>query len=241
MGEASGARRTQAERRAASEEAVLRAAAELIAERGIERASLRSIGARAGISRAMPGYHFGSKDVLVSRLAERAHERTLEATTEALRQARQRIDAPSRLELLRASIETYLEVFITTDSPEERAIVVLWGSTFPAEAPLPTVVEADRQTHGELADAIRAGQQEGSIRAEIDADAAAIMIMGMARGVAALSLTHSAAADMALVRTLCGQVISAVLGPVDEPSPDGLRASNPLIGQSGDAAPDDAA
>ena len=44
-------RRTQAERRAASEAALLSAAAELIAERGFERTSLRSIGARAGTSR----------------------------------------------------------------------------------------------------------------------------------------------------------------------------------------------
>ena len=61
-------RRTQAERRAASEAALLSAAAELIAERGIERTSLRSIGDRAGASRAMPGYHFGSKEALIERL-----------------------------------------------------------------------------------------------------------------------------------------------------------------------------
>ncbi|MEX5710603.1 TetR/AcrR family transcriptional regulator [Parafrankia sp. FMc6] len=218
MTAANGARRTQAERRAASEEAVLRAAAELIAERGLERASLRSIGARAGISRTMPAYHFGSKDVLITRLAERAHERTLEATREALRQAHQRIDELSSLEVLRATIETYLQVFTTADSPEERAVVVLWGATFPAEAPLPTVLEADRQTHDQLSETIRAGQRDGSIRDDIDADAAATMITGMARGVAALSLTQPGTADMTLVRTLCSEAISAVLGTRGETS-----------------------
>ncbi|MCK9901848.1 TetR/AcrR family transcriptional regulator [Frankia sp. Cpl3] len=241
MTAASGARRTQAERRAASEAAVLRAAAELIAERGIERASLRSIGARAGISRAMPAYHFGSKDVLISRLAERAHERTLEATAEALRQKHQRIEGLSRLEVLRATIETYLQVFTTADSPEERAVVVLWGATFPAEAPLPTVIEVDRQTHNLLAETIRGGQQEGSIRQDIDADAAAIMITGMARGAAALSLTQSGAADMTLVRTLCGEAISAVLGIRDERSPQTSQTPNPSTGQTGRAAPEGAA
>src|SRR5207245_1194918 len=101
-------RRTQAERRAASEAALLRAAAELIAERGFERTSLRGIGARAGTSREMPAYHFGSKEGLISRLADRAHERTLEATAEALGCTDRRIEELSALEALRVTIETYL-------------------------------------------------------------------------------------------------------------------------------------
>ena len=204
-------RRTQAERRSASEAALLRAAAELIAERGFEATSLRGIGARAGTSREMPAYHFGSKEGLITRLAERAHERTLEATTEALERTDQRIEELSALERLRMTIETYLEVFAAADAPEERAVVVLWGATFPSESPLPAVVEADRHTHADLADTIRAGQQDRSIRVDVDADAAAVLVMGMARGIAALSLAHPDAADPAQVRALCGEVITASL------------------------------
>lgn len=192
---------------------MLRAAAELIAERGVDRASLRGIGARAGISRAMPAYHFGSKDALIARLTEQAHERTLKATTDALRREHRDIDALSKLEVLLATIDTYLQVFTTADSPEERAVVVLWGATFPAEAPLPTAIEADRQTHAQLAGTIRDGQLENSIRRDIDADAAAVMVTGMARGIAALSLTQPGTTDMTAVRTLCHEAISAVLAP----------------------------
>ncbi|UGQ14871.1 TetR/AcrR family transcriptional regulator [Yinghuangia sp. ASG 101] len=213
MDESAGTRRTQAERRAASEEAVLRAAAELIAERGVDRASLRGIGARAGISRAMPAYHFGSKDALVARLTEQAHERTLKATTEALAREHRHIDALPKLEVLLATIDTYLRVFATADSPEERAVVVLWGATFPAEAPMPTAIEADRRTHEELAGTIRDGRADGSIRDDVDPDAAAVMVTAMARGVAALSLTQPGAADTATVRALCRQAITAVLAP----------------------------
>lgn len=191
---------------------MLRAAAELIAERGIDGASLRGIGARAGISRAMPGYHFGSKEQLIARLAERAHERTLEATARALDRADRSLDGLSSLETLRVTIETYLELITTADSPEERAIVVMWGATFPSEAPLSAVLEADRDTHRMLADTIRAGQQEGSIRPDVDADAAAVMITGMARGVAALSLTQPGTADMTVVRRLCGELLATALG-----------------------------
>ena len=207
----SAPRRTQAERRSASEAALLRAAAELIAERGFEATSLRSIGARAGTSREMPADHFGSKEGLITRLAERAHERTLEATTDALECTDRRFDDLSALERLRVTIETYLEVFAAADAPEERAVVVLWGATFPSESPLPAVVEADRQTHRDVADTIRAGQRDRSIRTGIKADAAAVVVMGMARGIAGLSLAHPDAADAADVRVLCGEAITAFL------------------------------
>ncbi|OHV24694.1 TetR family transcriptional regulator [Parafrankia soli] len=214
-------RRTQVERRAASEAALLRAAAELIAERGFERTSLRSIGARAGTSREMPAYHFGSKEGLITRLAERAHERTLEATAEALERTDRRAEELSALEALRVTIETYLEVFVAADAPEERAVVVMWGATFPSDSPLPAVVHADRQTHRDLAETIRAGQQDGSIRADADADAAAVLVMGMARGIAALSLAHPGAADPAKVQALCGEVITASLQDPSTTAPRG--------------------
>src|SRR4051795_10149024 len=120
-------RRTQAERRAASETALLQAAAELIVEGGMERASLRNISERAGISRGMPAYHFGSKDGLVERLVEQAYGSTFEATGVAVEQGARDLSRLTKLEALRAIIETYLRIFHTGERPEERAVVVLWG------------------------------------------------------------------------------------------------------------------
>ena len=171
----------------------------------------------------MPAYHFGSKEGLIERLAERAHQRTLEATAEALARTDQRLEELSALEMLRVTIETYLEVFVGADAPEERAVVVMWGATFPSDSPLPAVVDADRQTHRDIADTIQAGQHDGSIRADIDAGAAAMLIMGMARGTAALSLAHPDAADPATVQAFCGEVIT-----------DSLRDSSPTAPSSGD-------
>jgi AcrR family transcriptional regulator len=209
---ASGLRRTQAERRAASEAALLRAAAELIAEVGIERASLRGVGERAGISRAMPAYHFGSKDGLVSSLVEYAYGRTFDATMTALRQTQGDIEQFPRLDLLRAIIQTYLALVGSGESVEERAVLVIWGATFPTGCDLPAMTRADQATHQVLARVIRECQDEGSVRADVDADAASLLVMGMARGTAALSLAHPDAADPAHVRELCGQAITAVLG-----------------------------
>jgi AcrR family transcriptional regulator len=212
-------RRTQAERRASSEAALLKAAAELIAERGVERASLRSIGARAGISRAMPAYHFGSKDALIARLAERGHERTMAATAAALQRRGDQPEAMTALEVLCATIETFLAVLAAPDAPEERAVVVMWGAAFPSEASLSAMADSDRETHGHLAGLIRTGQADGSMRTDLDPDDAATVVMGLARGIAGLSLNDPPMADTPTVRRLCGDTIRALLAP-DRPPPD---------------------
>ena len=62
-------RRTQAERRNGSEDALLAAAAELIAERGIDRSTLAGIGERAGTSRGLPTHYFIGRDGKIRDLA----------------------------------------------------------------------------------------------------------------------------------------------------------------------------
>ena len=198
---------------------MLAAAAELIVERGLDGTSLRSVGQRAGVSRAMPGYHFGSKDGLIERLARRGHERTLDAALGALATADRDALALTSLEALRVMIESFLDVVLRGEAPEERAVVVLWGATFPAASRLDAMLESDRETHGLLADQIRAGHGDGSIRSDLDPDAAALMVMGLARGAAALAFTHPDLADTARIGATCGEAIVAALTPRPEAAP----------------------
>lgn len=67
---ASFARRTQAERRAQTRQALLDAAAELFAERGYQAASLDEIAARAGYTRGALHYNFGGKHELLLELLD---------------------------------------------------------------------------------------------------------------------------------------------------------------------------
>lgn len=192
---------------------MLRAAAELIAERGLDGASLRSIGARAGTSRATPAYHFGSKDALIERLAQQGHERTLAATAAAVEAAHHDLQELSTLDALRVTIETYLRVLAAPETPEERAVIVLWGASFPTDTSLPGLDESDRDTHHQLAQLIRTGQDDGSVRNDVDPEDAAAVVMGMARGIAGLSLNQPDIADTEGVRHLCGQAIIDLLRP----------------------------
>jgi AcrR family transcriptional regulator len=61
-------RRSQRQRRSESERRILDAAVELVSQQGVERTSLAQIGDKAGTSRGLPGYLFGSKRELLRHM-----------------------------------------------------------------------------------------------------------------------------------------------------------------------------
>src|SRR2546423_1960325 len=206
-------RRTQSERRNESEEALLAAAAELIAERGIDRASLARIGDRAGTSRMLPTYHFGSKDALVARVARRSQDHFYESMVAAVERMQESVDHIPTLELVRSAVDTYLQWF-EQPTPEGRALLVMWGATFPSETSVKGMVEADQRSYEGWSQLIASGQDDGSIRTDLDPGSVAVLIQGMIRGVAALLLTDSEVTDMGRVRETCIACITGALAPM---------------------------
>lgn len=204
-------RRTQAERRARSEEALLDAAARLIADHGVERSSLAGIGAHAGVSRNLPTHHFGNKDALVARLAARAQDRiSVELRKSMQRRYGRRADELSGLEIVGHMVDGYLDLF-SDPSPELRALLVMWGATFAANAAVDGMVEAERRSYDGLAGVIRDGQADRSVRPDVDPIATAVLLLGTIRGVAGLLLTDSALVDMNKVRATCRSLIDTGL------------------------------
>jgi AcrR family transcriptional regulator len=205
-------RRTQAERRNGSEDALLAAAAELIAERGIDRSTLAGIGERAGTSRGLPTHYFGTKDALVEQLAERVQD---DIQTRMLDTIAERPGAPdeiSGLERIRLSVDIYLELFEHPTSAV-RALIVMWGATFPSEAAIGGMTAADRRNYEGWAELVTTGQNDGSVRTDVEAGPTAVLLTGMIRGVAALLLTDSDLTDMRQVRATCHAWITAALAP----------------------------
>ena len=107
----------------------------------------------------------------------------------------------------------YMERFEDPAS-EDRALLVVWGSTFPTSAPIEGMVEADRRSYDGWADLVRRGQRDGSIRDDIDADATAGVLLGMTRGIAAVLSGQSGATDPRDVRRTCDVLIAAALAPL---------------------------
>ncbi|MFI5046579.1 MAG: TetR/AcrR family transcriptional regulator [Acidimicrobiia bacterium] len=202
---------TQAERRRKSEEALLDAAATLIAERGVEQTSLARIGEAAGTSRGLPTHHFGSKDALVARLARRSQDRVLAATLNVLERGDRSPESLSALDLLRTTVSTYLELF-ESPTAEERSLIVMWGATFPSQASIDGMTEAHQRGYEGWEDLIGRGKQDGSVRSDVDPRTATIALFGLMRGVAALLLTESEVHDFSGVRATCDSWILAALG-----------------------------
>lgn len=212
MESAAPRRRTQVERRNESEEALLDAAAELVAERGVEGASLARIGQRAGASRGLPTHHFGSKDALVARLARRAQNQIDDAAWAAVERGGRRVEDLPGLDLVRATVDTYLRRFEDPGS-DDRALIVMWGATFPAEASVEGMLEADRRSHEGWAGLIEQGQRDGSIRTDLDPRTGAVLLQGLVRGVAANFLTDPRLTGESQVRQACLAWITSALAP----------------------------
>lgn len=170
-------RRTQAQRRAESDRRLLRATAELVVERGIEGASLAEIGRRAGYSHSLVHQRFGSKDALIERLNEQA-VRMFTASTVG------RIGRASGADAVTVVARTYLDLVHGPD-PVARVHLVVWSEAVArGSGRRPYRASWDGLFRSTLAAMIAEGVEDGSIRKDVDPAAAAVVVVGLLRGVA---------------------------------------------------------
>jgi len=196
-------RRTQAERRAASEERLLESAATLVATRGTARASLGDIAATAGCSRGLPTYLFGSKEGLLLALADYLVERFRTRLFEPALEQRQGLPA----------LVIWLRVYVDSLRGPElqvRAACVLLGEALGSEpAFLPAVNRLHRTVRSMVEHYLREGVERREIRHDIDPVAHAAILIGTLRGISLLAVTDPDSLDLdavasELVRTTEG-------------------------------------
>jgi AcrR family transcriptional regulator len=164
-------RRTQQERRATTERRVLDAATQLIAQRGSRAVTLAEVGRAAGYSRGIVHAHFGSREQLLEAVVREA----------------QRFDVPpvegNGLDRLTALVAAYL-ANARRRAPSTGAFLLLWAESV-ADDPVLGPLFADRDTafRADLADHVRQGAEDGSIRPDADPDAVAAVLLGLLRGI----------------------------------------------------------
>lgn len=164
-------RRTQEQRRSETERRVLDAATRLIAQRGSRAVTLGEVGREAGYSRGIVHAHFGNR------------ERLLEAV---VRDA-QRFDVPdvpgTGLDRIAALVTAYLGN-LRDRRPATGAFLLLWAESVAGELVLgPLFAERDEAFRGALAESVREGVADGSIRADADPEAVAVVLLGVLRGI----------------------------------------------------------
>lgn len=169
----------QAKRGQERREAIVDAALTVFAERGY-RGSLTDVADKVGVSPAGILYHFGSKeDLLLAVIAERD------------RRAVQRPVDPSVTGL--AALRSVLEA-TAVQCEGERGLAAL-HTVLGAESLDPEAVTHDyfllrsRVVRASVAEGLRAGQETGEVRADVDVDAKAAEVVAFLEGAAVVWLT----------------------------------------------------
>ena len=126
------------------------------------------------------------------------------------------------------TVDAYLNLF-ERPSPDVRALIVMWGATFPSASALEAMVAATRRSVEQWTETIHAGQRDGSIRADLDPAATVVVLLGMMRGVAGLLLTDSELVDTEQARHVAQEWITAALSAsASRPAPRCLGRQPPL-------------
>jgi len=163
-------RRTQEQRRAEAERRVLDAAMTLIAQNGSRAITLAQVGEAAGYSRGIVHQYFGNRAGLLEAVMGDAGT----------------FDVPDydghALDQIADLVASYFRNVVNR-TPSSRAFLQLWGEAIAADPVLtPLFAERDASFRTFLANRIKAGIVDGSIRADIDPKSAAVLLLSILRG-----------------------------------------------------------
>lgn len=172
---------TQAERTAISDRAMLDAAIELILEYGTEKTTLAMIGEKAGYSRGLATYRFGSKAGLYDTLCKSIGRNWLEYLKRG-------VDGKIGVDAMCAALDTVYQW--VTDSPEDARVLQILhcGSASPGSEFQETSIGIHRRQQSDVVEWVRAGQQHGQIRQDIDVTAVAAEYVAYTSGITYLWL-----------------------------------------------------
>jgi AcrR family transcriptional regulator len=168
-------RRSHLERREEAERSMLDAAVSIVSERGLEDLTLAECGEAAGYSRGLAAHYFGSKEELISAIAQHIVDDYSQ---------RLRADRRTRTGLtgLLESVDFYIDSG-RSNVTVLRAFHAVLGSAV-KQAPLSkAIADLNRQSVESFARTIKSGMRIGEIRRDIDAIAQATLIISALRGV----------------------------------------------------------
>lgn len=172
---------TQAERSAISDRAMLDAAIELVLANGTEKTTLAMIGEKAGYSRGLATYRFGSKSGLFDSLCKAIGRNWLEYLKRG-------VEDKSGIDAMCAALDTVYQW--VTDSPEEARVLQILhcGSASPGSEFSDTSIAIHRRQLSDVVAWVQAGQRDGQVREDVDADAIAAEYVAYTSGMSYLWL-----------------------------------------------------
>ena len=177
MVEAAPTRRTQEERKAESERKIIRAAIPIFAQQGYLRTTLSQVGEAAGYTGGLVSHRFGSKAGLLQAVIRNIGYRFMQD------QIGDSLNTNSAQEALTNYIDIYMSE-VTLREGTLRALYVIMGEALGgAEDIQADVAEFNKNVRVRVAEIISRGIRQGEFRKDVNPAAAAVLIMGMLRGV----------------------------------------------------------
>lgn len=185
-------RRTQQDRREESDARIIAAAIELFAERGYQGTSLIQVGAAAGYTGALISSRFGSKQGLLQAVMAHVLDRfRLDEQT-----ARMTPDGRPADALMREFIAAYMHDVAARQS-RMRALHVIVGEALGGLTEIHAeVVNVNHVFRRRVAAYVAYGVETGAFRKDMDIDQAAILIVGLLRGVTSQFLAEPNDVDL---------------------------------------------
>lgn len=169
---------------------MLEAAIELILERGTEKTTLAAIGERAGYSRGLATYRFGSKAGLFDAVCKSIGRRWLTYLEAG-------VGRQQGIEAMTAALDAFFR--FVTESPRDAHVLHLLYCG--AASPTSEYRETSRAIHlrqqRDVAAWVRAGQATGTIRDDVDADSVAAQYIAYISGLTYLWVISPDTVDFA--------------------------------------------
>lgn len=148
---------TQAERTAISDKAMIDAAIELILEHGTDKTTLQAIGEKAGYSRGLATYRFGSKAGLYDEVCK-------SISRDWLGYLKEGVGNKVGIDAMCTALDSFFQ--FVSDSPRDaRVLQILYcGAASPRSEYRQTSINIHRRQQDDVADWVRAGMKTGEIR-----------------------------------------------------------------------------
>jgi AcrR family transcriptional regulator len=197
-------RRTQAERREASDRQMIRAAIELFAERGVSGTSLADIGERAGFSRGLPVWRFGSKVGLIQAVLESMERWSAAKRTIAL-------DGKRGLAALQTAVAHRIDMMHGNAAASSALYSIVIASLY-SMPELKSYVAAMNDGWRRIITAhLQDAQANSEIRADVDCDQQAIIIHCLLRGLIIDHMIDPQATTFPMIQSAVSRVIGDII------------------------------